>query len=679
MVVDLDQTTLRALVHHLPLPALLCSRQGSLLETNESWKKLTGYLAGEFPSLASVAELAIPGDFLMQTQFIHHLLEAKHENPGRTFPFRTRANGNLLLSLSSSAVSESCVLMQAVPVKSAPAASDTAEIVERLVQTESTISSFFETSPFMMGIVETRPDDLIFESVNPAVAQFLGRSVKELRGRRFSELFFEPKDVASWIKGCLKTEEQRRAHRFEYKFDKGGKTLWFAGAVNFLGKNSTGQSRVSFTLLDITERKFHERDLEFINDVTAALTSSLDFRGSIQVFARRSLARLGDTCLVDVVENDSITRVAVASSIPEVQINADSILRKYPLRPDRPHLSVGVIRTGKSVLHSHIPDELIQKVAYDSEHLEMIRSRQYKSILTVPIRAQDKILGAATFLTSRRIYDESDLALAENLGCRAGLALENSRLFTRAQEAISLREDFLGIVSHDLKNPLSSIRLNAELISRFLGKPNANPAFNKKAVARIEETVGQMNRLIEQLLDIGRIESRGLAVECDEHSISQILEQVIDMLRPIGQEKSVQLTAEMSECMSELSIFCDHDRVMQIFSNLIGNAFKFAPPGSAVQIHVSREQDAVRFSVSNSGPGIPLDHLGRIFERYWQAPETRRQGSGLGLYIVKGIVDAHGGRIWAESDASSTTLNFTLPVRKAGIAAISDTSPRSFK
>ena len=318
------------------------------------------------------------------------------------------------------------------------------------------------------------------------------------------------------------------------------------------------------------------------------------------------------------------------------------------------------------MFYPRFPDEIMEKIAYDAEHLEVMRNPrlQIDPHRSDPGGGQNSGSGDLHHFPIRSSFDESDLALAENLGNRAGLALENSRLFTRAKEAVSLREDFLGIVSHDLKNPLSSIRLNAELISRFLGKADANPALNKKAVTRIEVTVGQMNRLIEQLLDIGRIETRGLAVECKDQEVAQILEQATDMLRPIGLEKSVHLSVDLNGCSPDLSVFCDHDRVLQIFSNLVGNAFKFSPRNSTVEIRVSDETDTIRFSVSNSGPGIPMDHLGKIFERYWQAPETRRQGSGLGLYIAKGIVDAHGGRIWAESDDSSTTFNFTLPTKR---------------
>ena len=125
----------------------------------------------------------------------------------------------------------------------------------------------------MMGILETCEDDLIFESVNPAVAQFMNLPVGNSAAGTFSQLAVPADKIQLWIKGCRRSEEQRQAHRFESNFEKNGKTLWFAGAVSFLGKNAFGRSRISFTLLDVTERKCHERDLEFINDVTAALTS----------------------------------------------------------------------------------------------------------------------------------------------------------------------------------------------------------------------------------------------------------------------------------------------------------------------------------------------------------------------------------------------------------------------
>jgi signal transduction histidine kinase len=222
-------------------------------------------------------------------------------------------------------------------------------------------------------------------------------------------------------------------------------------------------------------------------------------------------------------------------------------------------------------------------------------------------------------------------------------------------EAVRKREELLEVVSHELKNPLSSIQLAAEVL---LGKLPAGDRLRDRALA-VQRSADRMNDLIQSMLDLGAIERGALSVQLRSEDAGSIVEEVVELLRPLAAERSHTLAARLPE--SSPSVRCDRERVLQILANLVGNAIKYAPKPAAIEIAAVVEQGCVRFSVNDTGPGIPPDQLEHVFERYWQARPNGRRGSGLGLYICRGLVHAHQGQIWVDSTLDKgTTFHFTL-------------------
>jgi signal transduction histidine kinase len=236
--------------------------------------------------------------------------------------------------------------------------------------------------------------------------------------------------------------------------------------------------------------------------------------------------------------------------------------------------------------------------------------------------------------------------------------VENARLFTAAEQATRARDQMLGVVAHDLRNPLGTILMASELLDDAV----AGNAAARRQVAMLRRAGERMNRLIQDLLDIKRIESGRLAVEPRPVPARALLAEAADMLRPLAASNAIALELEGP---AELPlVVADPHRVQQVLSNLVGNAIKFTPRGGRVTLGGEPAAREVRLAVADTGPGIPAEQLPHIFGQFWQASRSDRRGIGLGLSIAKGIVEAHAGRIWVESRVGEgSTFYFTLPAQ----------------
>jgi len=239
-----------------------------------------------------------------------------------------------------------------------------------------------------------------------------------------------------------------------------------------------------------------------------------------------------------------------------------------------------------------------------------------------------------------------------------GVELDNVRLVGEAQDALRAREDLLAIVSHDLRNPLGVVLASTALLLKANLPPDKQDRARRQVEA-IQRAGNRMNRLIRDLLDFASIQAGRLSVSMRPQEVVAMVNEVLEVTEPLALAKSLRLVADVAP---GLAIRCDHDRVIQLFSNLVGNAVKFTPDGGTITVHAAPDGEVVRFSVADTGPGISADELPHVFDRYYQAQRKNRDGIGLGLSIARGIVEAHGGRIWVESkEGEGSTFFFTLP------------------
>jgi signal transduction histidine kinase len=263
-------------------------------------------------------------------------------------------------------------------------------------------------------------------------------------------------------------------------------------------------------------------------------------------------------------------------------------------------------------------------------------------------------LGSSTL---SRVFGRGDLRLAEALAERAAIAIENARLYRASVNATQLRDHVLGVVAHDLRNPLSTILMQASSLKRHGGEPERR---SLKSVEVIQRSAKRMNRLIQDLLDVALMEAGQLTIERSRLSARGLIVEAVDMQKPLASSSSLELRAEVDPALPE--VWGDRDRLLQVFENLFGNAIKFTKAGGRITAGAASRDDEVVFRVADTGCGIASENLPRVFDRFWQATRAGRQGAGLGLAITKGIVEAHGGRIWVESKAGrGATFFFAIP------------------
>lgn len=235
------------------------------------------------------------------------------------------------------------------------------------------------------------------------------------------------------------------------------------------------------------------------------------------------------------------------------------------------------------------------------------------------------------------------------------LLLERSRM----DEMIASRDDFLAIVSHDLRNLLGSIAVSASALLQIEGDAAARERIGRQANL-IRRHTAQMTRLVGDLLDVVSIEAGRLAVAPERHDARDLVRETMEVFRPLASVKNISVASDVRA--GSLLARYDHERILQVLANLVGNAIKFTGEGGRIDLVVEATGDDVRFAVQDNGAGIPPDKLHVIFERFWQVADQHRSGLGLGLFISKCIVEAHGGRIWAESHpGAGSTFYFTLP------------------
>ena len=237
----------------------------------------------------------------------------------------------------------------------------------------------------------------------------------------------------------------------------------------------------------------------------------------------------------------------------------------------------------------------------------------------------------------------------------------------RLQQALQARDELLAIVSHDLRNPLNAVLLGIHQIE--IAAEDHEWARGRKAAGLITRAVDRMSRLVGDLLDLATLDAgKTLAMNVGRHDLAEMVLEISELLEPLAQSNQVTLKTGLSVATY---VLCDRDRVQQVLSNLIGNAIKFTRSRGAIDVDASGIDGEVVVSVRDTGVGIHDDHVPHIFEPYWKADSERKRGAGLGLSIARAIIEAHGGRIWVETEAGSGS-SFYFTLRAADASAVHD-------
>jgi PAS domain S-box-containing protein len=433
---------------------------------------------------------------------------------------------------------------------------------------------------------------------------------------------------------------------------------------------SDGHILYTVVLRDVSERKRVEERQRFLAEASAALAASLDVSATLDAVARLAVPALAEACVLEAWPeegDDESVRTVAAAGTPE---RRDSLRDRYLAGRHSPGAGVvaSVRRTGRLKRVSISAGAPLPDGA-SSEFASMLQDVGACCALVLPVRARGSVLGALTLVSWNREFDEFDTELAGEFARRAALALDNARLYDASRRASLARDEVLSVVSHDLRNPLSGISMCASVL---LDPEPAPPESVRSMAEVIRESAQWMGRIIQDLLDVSRIESGRLPLERGPVSVAAVLEAIEELMRLQVDSAGVELVVEHAGELPPLD--ADRERVLQVLLNLLGNAVKFTPTGGRITVDAApvagpgdegrggMPGSMVRFRVRDTGVGIAESHLSHVFDRFWQVHVTGRAGAGLGLAIAKGIVEAHGGAIWAESTlGEGTTFSFTIP------------------
>ncbi len=415
--------------------------------------------------------------------------------------------------------------------------------------------------------------------------------------------------------------------------------------------------------------------LRLLADAGKSLAGSLDYPTTLAATARLAVPALADGCLVDLVGEDGGLHCAAACHAdPQLESKLRLAAQCQATPPDAPRGAAEVVRTGQALALPRLNDALWEDVVPEEPRRQALRALGVRSLLIVPLRAHGRTIGALTLLSARRTrrYRRAARAIAEELGQRAGLALDNARLYREArgmEEALRRRADqltaadrhkdeFLAVLAHELRGPLAALRGALE------GLRGPGPGDEPQGImARQVETLA---RLVDDLLDLTGIAQGKMVLRRQPCDLGAVLRAAVETARPLLDARRHALTVTLPR--EGLPVDCDGLRLEQVFANLLTNAAKYTDPGGRVWVSAARDEGEGRparatVSVRDSGVGMTPEFLGHAFELFAQGAETvGRSGGGLGigLALVRRLVELHGGSVEAHSDGPGKGSEFIV-------------------
>ena len=512
-----------------------------------------------------------------------------------------------------------------------------------------------------------------FDAVNFRFS-FVSQRAEEIVGHTAEDwissvdFFFErvPEEDREIIRKLFQDGVQGKDSRCEHRYVRAdGEVAWLHTGVNPRRDQNGNVVLLWGMSVEISPLKISEEHNKFLAEVGALLSSSLDYQVILDRLVHLFVPGVADWSMIDLLrENGQFERAILTHSDPAKKQVALELKQRFPPSIEGKGVSGEALRTGKTVWKADVNGSVLEEIASNQEHLELLRKLAIRCYVSVPLLAKGRVIGAVTFVRgeSGRKFVASDVPFLEELSRRVAFAIENAALYEAAQTAIRLRDDLLAVVSHDLKNPLTVIKLNCMSIEKIaLKKPELSGIV--ELGKRIETSTHRMEKMIGDFLEMSKIEAGAIRYEKIPQRVLALVNEAVDPLRALAETKSIHLLNQNDDKGG--LVIADKEAVFRVFSNLIGNAINFTPKGGEIKIQVDPKDHEFEFSISDTGPGVPDEHLPHIFDRFWQAKHEFRKGAGLGLAIAKGLVEAQGGRIWIKSKlGAGSTFYFTLPRQK---------------
>lgn len=509
--------------------------------------------------------------------------------------------------------------------------------------------------------------DGCIRDANLTCSAFLGLSREQLDGRPLAQLI-APEDRVT-LRGHLErcfTEQARVTSEVRLQIASLGLVPFQLVSTAMLAPS--GEALCCKTALtDISALKRADGRLRLLAAASAELSSSVEIKTRLAKMLRLLTPGFADLCFADVRgEGGGLERVEVAFA-------------------DRSMAAVAQALQGPGLPTVHLTEPLFvpagareavgQVVPLTSDRRALVEACCARSLILAPLLAGGRSLGLVCFVTSEssgRQFSQEDLEFACDLACRVAAAVEVASLYREAQRTARARQDALAVVSHDLKTPIVGIKLSLEMIKRTAPEDERRAA--ARYLDRIHLAAAQMEHLVDDLLDLGSIDSGRLVIDRQDACMLELIDEATGLVGALAQEKSITMHTPNEPRPLPASV--DRHRLVQVLANLLGNAIKFSPARCAIRVEACVEGPNVKVVIADEGPGISPSAARHMFERYWQGNPKAHEGRGLGLFICKGIIEAHGGVIWIESvPGSGTRMQFTVPAAERAAAPPPDGHP----
>jgi len=549
-------------------------------------------------------------------------------------------------------------------------------------------STLFEEAPIGIGIAE----DVECRRVQPnrALAEMLGLPPGErsagadprvaLRKVTTDGTPIAPEDHA--LQRAARTGQPVRAVDVDVIRPDGARLSLLEFAAPLFDDDGRPRGAIG-AFLDVTSRRRASEEQRFLAEATRLLNSSLDYQDTLAQLMRLAVPQQADYSVLDVLTPEGdVVRVGLAHRDPEKEAFLTRMLVHTPpgqgIRGQRG--SLNLVRAGQSVLWSDITREFLVAQGLKPPQVDFVLSVDLRSCVMVPLMVRDQLIGAFTWArhTGRAPFDERDIALAEEVARRAAVAVENARLYREAQTASRLKDEFVATLSHELRTPLNALLGWTELLL----SGQLPPERQRLAIEAIDRTARLQEQITNDLVNVSQAASGAFRLAPRPVAAGEVVRSAVEAFRLAAESKSVRLAVHVAADMP--LVWVDPDRLQQIVFNLVANAVKFTPQGT-VNVLARVANGRLEVDVSDTGIGIAPAFLPHVFERFRQADGSiSRQygGLGLGLSIVRSLVELHGGQVRAHSDGEGRGATFSVwlpasaPAATPGGSAVSSPAAR---
>jgi signal transduction histidine kinase len=510
------------------------------------------------------------------------------------------------------------------------------------------------------GVVIVGRDGLV-RFANPAASRLFGRDAAELLGSDFGfpTTSGETTEVDVVRRGGGVAAAELRVTDVEW----GGEPAFLVSLRDVTDRRLAEERRREAEAEQAARRSAEAdaRRARFLSNVSAVLSTSLDYHATLETLAQLAVPELADWCVIDVVEEDGrVARVASAHARAEKAPLLSVLRAAFPPRRDGPQAGMEALRRGKPVFVARAGADWLASSCTSPEHAELVRALGLRSVMAVPLVARNETLGALTLVCGERAYTRNDLATAEDFAQRAALSISNARLYAAAQEASRAKSEFLAVMSHELRTPLNAVLGYADLLQTGIG--GAVSDRQRIYLDRIKEGARHLEGIIDEILAFSRMEAGHETVSTRRVDLRDLLRQAAELVRPLARQKELDFAVALPERPAVVET--DPQKVLQILRNLGTNAVKFTDHGH-VRMEGTRDHTHHLLRVSDSGIGISREHRERIFEPFWQVEQSNRReagGTGLGLSVARRLAELLGGSLSVDSrPGHGSTFTLALP------------------